>query len=188
MANKGTVYNLSHVQVATIAETPTWIDAGYAVTLDPTISQDTDPLKADGATVVTSYSAPEGAFSLELAQGSTALFAILAGLTATTSGTTPSTIDRLDYLGDTTPPGVHLSAWAKNVDSTVTGAGMRVTLPNAKASVPSFPLGQETYASFTFDGVFNQWGTNKIMETIEFLESAPTFTSNVMPVNLNPPS
>jgi hypothetical protein len=187
MANAGTFYNLDHVQIAVIQTTPTWIDLPYAVTLDPTISQDTDPLKADASTVVTSYSAPEGTFSLEWARAETVTLAILAGLTASTSGTTPSTIDRLDYLGNTTPPGVHLSAWAKNVDANVTGAGLRLNLPNAKASVPSIPLGQETYSTLSSDGVFNA-DENGVMMTLEFLETAPVFTSKVMPVNLAPPA
>lgn len=187
MANQTTGYNLDHVQIAIITETPTWVDLPYAVTFDPTITQDNDILKADASSVITTYAAPEGSGSLEWARAETATLAILGGLTATSSGADPNTIDRLDYLGNTTPPAVHMCAWIKNIDGNAVGAGMRITLQNAKASVPAMPTGQEQFTTLSSDLTFNPNASN-VMMTLEFLQTAPTFTSKVIPVNLAPPA
>lgn len=187
MANGATVYNLEHVQVAIIQTTPVWVDLPYAQTFDPTITQDSEDLQADGKQAVTAYGPPTGEGTVEWARAEPVTLALLAGLTATSSGTTPATIDRLVYKGDTTPPGLHWSAWARNVDANITGAGMRVTLPNAKASVPAMPLGQETFSTLSSDLRFTANAANDMM-ILEFMETAPAYTSGVIPVNLTAPA
>ena len=187
MANGNISYSLYHAQIAAQGETPTWVDLPYARTLNPTINQDEEDLQADGANVLTAYDGPRGSLSAEWARATPAVLALMAGLTATSSGTTPATIDRLEYKGDTTPPGIMLSAWALNIDPNIDGAGMRITFPNVKLKVPSMPLAQKTFSTLSADGNFNPNAAG-VMMILEFLETAPTFTSNVMPVNLTAPS
>ena len=86
-----------------------------------------------------------------------------------------------------TPPSVILVAWIPNVDGNSTSAGLRITVPNTKVTMPSTQFGQETWSEFTSDISFVA-DTNDVMLIFEDMATAPTFTSGVIPTNLTPPA
>ncbi len=186
----GTVgYNLNHVQVAAVNVSPVYSDVPGAIGFDPTIDQNSDKLRGDGASLETAYGAAEGSGSMEWAYATPAVMAIMTGGTASTSGTGGTLIDRLEIKGNTNPPAVILVGWIPNISSKTyaDSAGIRVTLPNAKVSVPSFATGQETFTTVTADLNFDSDSNGNIM-IIEWPKTAPTFTLGVIPTNLTPPA
>lgn len=185
MASVG--YNLDHLQIAPKGPTPTYKDLKYAITLDASISQDSNKLSADASKPVTAYSAPEGAGSISFGFMDPDTMAILTGGTSSTTGTGGTVIDRLEILGNTNPPSIIIVGWIPNVDGNADSAGVRITLPNAKASVPSGTFDQETWANRDADLVFDP-DENNVMMIYEFPVTAPVFTAGVIPTNLEPPA
>ena len=180
-------YNLKHGQIAARGATPTYIDLPYVMTVDATISQDSEKMSADGAKVVTAYSAPEGSGSLTMGQRSLAVTALMTGGTVSTSGTAPATISRLEVKGSSQPPALIGSFWIPNIDGNLTSAGLRVTLPNVKFSVPSQTFDQETWAEISADMSFDP-DANDVLIIYEELTTAPVFTAGVMPTNVVAPA
>jgi hypothetical protein len=188
MANEATGYNLAHLQVAPKTASPTFIDVNLAQMIEFNVEQDSDTLRADGGVRVTTFGAREGSGSLGFASAELPTIAALTGDAYTSSGT-PGTsgIFRLDVAADTVPPPVILSAWVPNVNGLSGIAGMRVTAPNAQVAVPSTSFEQESWTEFEADIVFVA-DENNTMLIWETLDATPTFTSGVMPVNLEPPA
>jgi hypothetical protein len=182
-----TGYNLNHLQAATNDGSPTYVDINYATTFEPTVTQETDSFRADGQVVITAQGAPEGGGSLGFGSYDTDTFGVLTGGTVSTSGSAGTLIDRLELPADYSPPSVIIVAWIPNVDGNSTSAGLRWTLPNAKVTMPSTQFGQETWSEFTSDLSYAA-DTNDVMAIIEDMATAPTFTSGVIPTNLEPPA
>lgn len=183
----GTVhYNLEHAQVAALGTTPTWLDVPGSIDLGISITSNANYLAADGSKPYVAYSAPEGSFDLSFAEADFAMLAVINGGTASTSGTTPAIIERYEQPGTAKNPSFALSGYASNVNGGVDRAGFRVTLPNAKAGVASPTFGQETWGTWSTSGAMAA-DENDVMVIYEKLETAPTFTAGVMPVNLVKP-
>ncbi len=178
-----TGYNLNHLQAATNDGTPAYIDINYAVSFEPTISQDSDSFNADGLVAITAQGAAEGGGSLSFGSFNTDSFAVLTGGTASTSGTGATLINRLVIPGNYSPPSVILVAWVPNVDGNSTMAGLRITVPNAKVTMPSAGYGQETWTEFSADLSFAAAATGSML-IYEELQTAPVFTAGVIPTNL----
>ena len=182
-----TGYNLAHLQVAPKTVSPTWKDINYAQSAEFPISQDSDVLRADASAVITAWSAPEGSGSIGFASADLATIAVLTGGTVSTSGSGGAAINRLEIKGNTKPTAIMLAAWIPNVDGNSALAGIRVTLPNATATVPSASYDQESWTEFDSDIGFNP-NENGDLLIYETLGTAPTFTSGVMPVNITAPA
>ncbi len=181
-----TGYNLNHLQAATNDGTPAYVDINYAVNFEPTISQDSDSFNADGLVAITAQGAAEGGGSLSFGSFDTDSFAVLTGGIASTSGITPNIIDRLEIRGNYSPPSVILVAWIPNVDGNSVSDGLRITVPNAKVTMPSAGFGQETWSEFSADISFASNAAG-VMLIYEDMETAPTFTAGVIPTNLVAP-
>jgi hypothetical protein len=182
-----TGYNLKHGQVAAKTVTPTYSDINYITTAEFPISQESDTLRADGAAAVVAQSAPEGGGSIAFASIDLDTMAVMTGGTASSSGSGGTLIDRLEIPSDYTPPAVILVFWIPNVDGNSTSAGLRVTIPNAKLTMPSGTFGQESWSELTADLSF-VGDENDVMLIWEDLATAPTFTAGVIPTNLEPPA
>ena len=184
----GTVgYNLKHVQIGAVGVTPTYIDVPYAVSVDPSIDQTADKLKADASTPVIAFGAPEGTGLMEWGLITPVVLALMTGGTASTSGTAGTVIDRLEVKGSLQPPSLIVVGWIPNVDGLQSSAGIRLTLPNAKLSVPSGAFQQETFANRTSNLDYAP-DANDNMQIWEFPVTAPVFTAGVIPTNLVPPA
>ena len=181
-----TGYNLTHLQVAAKTATPTYKDVNYAVSAEFTVEQDSEQFQADGANVLSAFSPREGSGSISFGSADLQTIALMTGETYSTSGTSGSTIDRIDFRGDTLPPAVILSAYIPNVDGNSDRAGMRITVPNAKLSVPNASFEQESWTEFESDVTFNA-DENGVMLIWENVEAEPAMTLGVMPVNLVAP-
>jgi len=182
-----TGYNLNHLQVAAKSGSPTYKDINYAQTIEFPITQDSETLRADGAAVVTAQSAPEGGGSIQFASIDLATMAVMTGGTTSESGTAGTRITRLEIPSDYSPPAVIVVAWIPNVDGNSTSAGLRVTIPNGKLTMPSGTFGQESWSEMSSDLSF-VGDDNDVMLIWEELATAPTFTSGVIPTNLTPPA
>ncbi len=84
------------------------------------------------------------------------------------------------------PPAIIVSDYAPNIDRVHSPAvaGIRTTLPNASAGPISKSGGQESTGELTSTIKFAPTKTGGAPMIIEYLESEPTFTGGVMPVNL----
>jgi hypothetical protein len=180
-------YNLKHVQIGAVGVSPTYIDVPYAISIDPSIDQTADKLKADAATPVVAFGAAEGTGSMEWGLITPAVLALMTGGTASSTGTAGTVIDRLEVKGSLQPPSLIVVAWIPNVDGVQTSAGIRLTLPNAKLSVPRGAFQQETFANRTSNLDYAP-DANDNMQIWEFPVTAPTFSSGVIPTNLTPPA
>lgn len=178
-----TGYNLTHLQIAPKSASPVFLDVNYATTAEFTVEQDSDTLRADGSTKVTAYGAREGSGSIGFASADLATIAAMTGDEFSTSGTAGAQIDRLEIGGATVPPSLILAAWVPNVDGNASAAGMRITVPNGTLSVPNASFEQESWTEFESDLSFVS-NEDDVMLIWEVLETAPTFTSGVMPVAL----
>lgn len=179
-----TGYNLNHLQVAAMADSPSFKDINYATKAEFNIDQDSDTFKADGRSVLTAFSAREGSGSIGFGSIDLAMLAILTGETFSTSGTAGTEVDRMELKGGTTPPGVILAGYAPNVDPNSSWKGFRMTVPNAKVSTPSFSFEQESWSEAEADVTFNP-DKNDVMLIWENL-AATTDTAGgaVIPVAL----
>jgi hypothetical protein len=182
-----TGYNLRHLQVAAKSETPTYKDINYATTFEFPISQDSETLRADGSAAVTAQGAPEGGGSIGFASIDLATMAVMTGGSTSETGTAGTRITRLEVESTYSPPAVIVVGWIPNVDGNSTSAGLRVTVPNAKLTMPSGTFGQESWSEMSSDLSF-VGDENEVMLIWEELATAPTFTSGVIPTNLEPPS
>lgn len=182
-----TGYNLNHVQVAAKVESPTYKDVNYARDWEWPISQDSEILRADGAAVVTAQGAPEGGGSLSFASIDLTVMAVMTGGDLSETGTAGTRITRMEIPSDYSPPALIIVGWIPNVDGNSTSAGLRVTLPNAKLTMPSGTFGQESWSELSADQTF-VGDENDVMLIFEELATAPTFTSGVIPTNLEPPA
>lgn len=183
----GTVhYNLEHAQVAELGASPTWLDIPGVTTLSTTIDSSVARLAADGSKPYAAWSAPEGSFDGGFAEADFAILAVINGGTASTSGTTPSVIERYEQPGTASNPGFALSGYAKNVNDAVGMAAFRVTIPQATASPAAPSFGQETWGEWSFSGAMTPTDDD-VLIVYEKLETEPQFTDGVMPVNLVAP-
>lgn len=180
-------YNLKHGQIAARGTSPTYVDLPYTQTIDASIAQNSDKLPADGAKVVTAYSAPEGSGSLTMGMFHLTTQAMMTGGTASQSGTAGAAISRLEIKGSAQPPALIGSFWIPNIDGNLAAAGLRVTLPNCKFSVPSGTFDQETFVSVSADLSFDP-DANDVLIIYEELATAPAMTLGVMPTNLVAPA
>lgn len=185
-----TGYNLVHLQVAPKEASPTFKDVNYAVSAEFTVEQDSEQFQADGANVLSAFGAREGSGSISFGSADLATIGLMTGETFSTSGTPGSDeIQRLEFMGSTLPPALILSAYVPNVDSNSDFAAMRITVPNAKLTVPSASFEQESWTEFEADVTFNP-DENGVMLIWENLEVAEDVASSglVMPVNLEAPA
>lgn len=182
-----TGYNLNHFQVAAKSETPTYVDVNYATSWEFPISQDSEILRADGKAAVTAQGAPEGGGSLSFASINLATMAVMTGGDLSESGTAGTRITRMEIPSDYNPPALIGVGWVPNVDGNSTSAGLRITVPNMKLTMPSGTLGQESWSELSADQTF-VGDENDVMLIFEELATAPTFTSGVIPTNLEPPA
>ncbi|MDQ3541388.1 MAG: hypothetical protein M3440_11935 [Chloroflexota bacterium] len=182
----GTFYNLTHLQVAAKVATPVYSDINYATNFEPTIEQDSETMNADGKKAVVAQGAPEGGGSIGFGSLNLATMGVMTGGTVSSSGTGGTAITRLEIKGTYSPPALVLVAWLPNVDGNETSAGVRITLPNAKLTMPSASFGQETWSEFSADLTFVA-DTPGNMLIWEDLATAPTFTAGVIPTNITPP-
>lgn len=181
-----TAYNLNHLQVAARGATPTYRDVNYAISAEFTIEQDSESLQADGKNVVSTFGAREGTGSISFGSMDLSTIALMTGDSFSSSGVEGTDkVERLEFLGSATPPGVILSAWVKNVDGNSAFAGTRITVPNAKLSVPNASFEQESWSEFESDVTFNPDGEDVLL-IWENMEVEPGFTDGVMPVALTP--
>lgn len=172
--------NLTHVEVAAIDESPTWVNVPGVLTWDPSISTDTDPVQADGSTYYTAYSAPTGEGDLSFIDFDEDVVALLNGGTVSTSGTTPDVIDRYEQPGSYAAPAFSMADWVPNADTFHDErAGMRTIAPNATATVVSRSSGQDTTFEWSCTVNFSA-DDNDVMLVYELLETAPVISSGVM--------
>ncbi len=182
-----TTYNLNHLQVAPKGASPVYKDVNYATEWEWPIEQDTETLRADGKVAVTAAGAPEGGGSIGFASIDLATWAVMTGGTTSESGTAGTRITRLSVLGNYNPPSLIIVGWIPNVDGNSTSAGLRVTLPSVKLTMPSGTFGQETWSEMSADQAFVA-DENNVMLIMEELATAPTFTAGVIPTNLTAPA
>lgn len=182
-----TGYNLNHFQVAPKVTTPVYKDVNYAISWEFPIEQDSETLNADGKKAVTAQGAPEGGGSISFASADLDVIAVFTGGTVSSSGIAPNIIKRLTVPGNYTAPATIGVGWIPNVDGNSTSAGLRVTIPNAKYTMPSASFAQESWTEFTADQSFVADGNN-VMLIWEDLATAPTFTAGVIPTNLTTPA
>lgn len=179
-----TGYNLVHLQVAAKEASPTFRDVNYAVSAEFTVEQDSEQFQADGANVLSAFSPREGTGSISFGSADLTTMALMTGETMSTSGVAGTDlINRLEIGGATVPPALILSAWVPNVDGNSDFAGMRITVPNAKLSVPNASYEQESWTEFESDVTFNP-DENGVMLIWENVEVEPDMTGGVMPVVL----
>lgn len=184
-----TGYNLVHLQVAPKETEPTFKDINYAVSAEFTVEQDSEQFQADGANVMSAFSPREGTGSISFGSADLETIALMTGDVFSSSGTAGSAIDRLEFRGSTVPPSLVLSAYIPNVDGNSAHAGMRITVPNAKLTVPNASYEQESWTEFESDVTFSP-DANGVMLIWENLSTDPDvgMSGNVMPVNLVAPA
>ncbi len=184
MALRSTGYNLKHLQVGLNETTPTYMDVNYASTAEFGISQDNDTMRGDGKVAVTTYGAREGEGSIGFGSADLDTIALMTGDVFSTAGTAGTVVDRLEISGATQPPSLILCGWIENVDGNSTADGMRVTVTNGSLAVPSVSFEQESWTEFEADLSFSD-NNDDIMLIWEIMETAPVFTSGVIPVVLS---
>ena len=182
-------YNLNHLQVAPRSETPTFVDVPGAVSWEPSISSDTDDVRADGQVYMTVYSAPVGEGSMTWVDFRPDVLAVINGGDVSTSGTGATEIIRYEQLGSYVPVPFIMADWVPNQDQThdANVAGVRTTVPNATASPASRNSGQETTLEWTAETRFTAVDNTSPLIIYESLASEPTFTGGVFDVNLEAP-
>lgn len=182
-------YNLNHLQVAPKGASPTFIDVPGSVSWEPSITADSEDVKADGQTYVTVYSAPVGEGDMTWIDFRPDVLATINGGEVSTSGTGPTEITRYEQKGSFTPVPFIIADWVpnqdKNHDSAV--AGVRTTVPNATAEPASRSSGQESTQEWTASTKFTP-DANDVLIIYEALASEPEFTTGVMSVNLTAPA
>lgn len=182
-----TGYNLQHLQVAPKTVTPVYKDILYSTTFEFPISQDSETLSADGTKAVTAQGAPEGGGSIGFASIDLATMAVMTGGATSESGTAGTRITRLEIPANYSPPAVIVVGWIPNVDGNSTSAGLRVTIPNAKLTMPSGTFGQESWSEMSSDLSYVGDSNGKML-IWEELATAPVFTAGVIPTNLVAPA
>lgn len=175
-------YSLNHVQAASTAAAPpyTWIDIPGSVNWEPTVESDSEEIMADGSVYVTAYGNPVGSGDLMWIDDILAVRALLNGGTVSTTGISPSIIERYELPGTYVPVPFALSDWVPNIDRfhDPDVAGTRTTAPNCTAGVISRTSGQETVQELTATTSMTQ-DANGVMLIVEKLETSPVFTNGV---------
>ncbi len=182
-----TGYNLNHFQIAPKVTTPVYKDVNYAISWEFPIEQDSETLNADGKKAVSAEGAPEGGGSITFASADLSVIGVFTGGTASSSGAGATLINRLVVPGNYTAPATIGVGWIPNVDGNSTSAGLRVTIPNAKYTMPSASFEQESWTEFSADQSFVANESN-VMLIWEDLATAPTYTAGVIPTNLTAPA
>lgn len=182
-------YNTNHVQVGPKEATPTFVDVPGAISWDPTITTDKDPIRGDGQVYVTAYGAPEGEGDLTWLGFAPDVLATINGGEVSTSGTGDTEITRYEQPGTYTAPPFIIADWVPNIDKSHAPdvAGIRTTVTNATAEPASRGSGQETAVEWTASTSFSP-DENNVLIIYEELATEPTFTNGVMPVNVEKPS
>jgi len=182
----GVVYNQTHVQAGLQATTPTYVDIPGMVSNEPEISSDPEDIMADGTVYAVAWGILTAESELTFVDDRGSVRALLNGGVTSTSGVTPNIITRYEAPAVFLPPPIILSDYAPNIDRVHSPAvaGIRTTLPNASAGPISKSGGQESTGELTSTIKFAPTANGGAPMIIEYLESAPTFTGGVMPVNL----
>lgn len=181
-----TGYNLNHVQIAEQGSSPTFRDVNYSITADFTIDQSDEKLAADGANVESTFGPREGSGSISFGSIDLQTVAMMTGDEFMTDGADETLVERLEFKGDTVPPGVIVAAWVRNVSSQSPFAGTMVIVPNAKFGVPNVSFEQSSWSEAEADVTFDQDEDGNML-IWENIATEPTFTNGVMPVNLVAP-
>lgn len=179
-----TAYNLNHLQVAEREDTPTYRDVNYAVSADFTIDQSSETFAADGGIQESTFGPREGSGSISFGSIDMETVALMTGDEFVTDGAAGTDLrERVTFNGDTTPPGVVLAGWVKNVSSKSDFAGTMIIVPNAAIAVPNASFEQSSWSELEADVTFtpDEDGAMLIWENVEV---EPTFTSDVMPVEI----
>ncbi len=179
-------YNQDHVQISNAVGTPGYIDVNGSISMAPSIASASTPVRGDGSVWATAYGAAEGTITLTWLQTNLAVIAQLNGGVVSASGTTPNVINRYELLGGSyVPPAVIVAGWEPNIapDKSPAQAGLRTTVPSASFAPATKAGGQETVGEWTAEGTFKPALDNTLI-SYELLETAPVFTSGLMPVIL----
>lgn len=179
-----TAYNLNHLQVAEQGASPTYRDVNYAVSADFTIDQSSETFAADGAIVESTFSPREGSGSISFGSIDMETVALMTGDEFATDGTSGTDLrNRITFKGDTTPPGVVLAGWVKNVSNKSPFAGTMIIVPNANIGVPNASFEQSSWSELEADVTFtpDEDGNMLIWENVEV---EPTFANDVIPVEI----
>lgn len=172
--------NLTHVEVAAVGASPTWINVPGVLTWDPSISTDTEPVQADGSTYYTAYAAPSGEGDLTFIDFDENVVALINGGTVSTSGVTPDVIDRYEQPGSYTAPAFMMADWVPNADTFHDArAGMRTIVGNATATPVSRSSGQDSQFEWTAATSFAADANGNLI-VYELMETSPVLTSGVM--------
>lgn len=185
MANKGAVtYNQSHVQVADKAGT-TWVDITGVVSLEPSITANSEPINADGMIYATAYEAVTGEGDLVTIDVSPAIMAALNGGEVTSVGST-SPAETWELASDYVAPAIQVAEWSANIDKVhnPTITGLRMVFPNATSAPGTRSGGQNSVGEWTFPLTFNGTDTSPIVR-YEWLTAEPTFTGGTMNMTIS---
>jgi hypothetical protein len=181
-------YNMNHLQIAEVGATPVYIDIDGAISMAPTITEETTDVRGDGVVWATLRGARTGEVSMTWLKTSFAVQAAANGGIVSSSGTTPNAIERYEIPGSGVSPAVIVSSWEPNAapDKSPDEAGLRTTIPNASFGIANKASGQETVGEWSATGTFKP-DENDAMLIYELMESEPVFTLGVMTVNLEAP-
>lgn len=179
-------YNQNHVQIGNAVGTPTYIDVNGSISMTPSIEAGETQVRGDGSVWATAYGAAEGSVALAWLQTNLAVIAQLNGGVVSSSGVTPNVINRYEFNGGSyVPPPVIVAGWEPNIapDKSPSQAGLRTTIHNATFAPATKAGGQETVGEWSAEGSFKPAADNTLI-SYELLETAPVFTSGIMPVIL----
>lgn len=177
-----TAYNLDHMQVAEQGASPVYRDVNYAISLDVTIDQSDETLQADGKIVESTFGPREGSGSISFGSIDLATIALMTGDPYLSDETTVLN-ERLTFKGESTPPGVILVGWVKNVSSKSPFKGTRIIIPNAKIGVPNASFEQSSWSELEADITVTP-DENDDLLIWENTETDPAFTDGTIPVEL----
>lgn len=183
--------NVQHGQVArrpvSPAE-PTFVDISGFTEVNPNTSAESTDVYADGTTYASIFDAPTGSGDFRYVESDFAVNVIVNGGAETSSGTTPSVIKRWEQPAESLNPAFILSTFMPNVRTESQSAGMRLTLPNCTAGPVNISGSQRNVGEWNTPIRYTKDPVTGYLVIYEDLESAPTFTSGVMPVNLERPT
>lgn len=178
----GTVhYNLKHGQLAAKVATPTWLKIAGSIDMNLSVSQNVEYLAADAIKSYPAWDAPEFSFDASMAEADFAILAVINNGTSSTSGTTPSIIEKFELKGQAGNPPFLWSGLADNINANADRKAFRMTLLNCTASAAVPVMGQTTYGTWPVTGALGV-DANGIAVRYEKLESQPTFTAGVYAV------
>jgi len=180
--------NITHSQVAPKGASPVYVDVPGTTTLEPSFSDNSTDINADGQVYVTAYDAPVGQFSLGWVDDNFPVLVTINGGTASSTGTNGTKIDRYEQPGVYIPPAFIAASIEPNIDKVHDPlvACFVTTIPNATAALASKSSGQNNAHEWSAPCKFKADGSGPMI-IYEKRASAPTFTSGVFAPNLTAP-